>query len=114
MHTNALKILAQKAKKRLSSAGQTIKTQDKATSAYLSPTTYAIVANKQRIEEDPLYEKVKDITSRGNVCNPLAELTDHSVFDKLSSAEKERYIITIARRYNELKDYFEEQNSKIS
>lgn len=115
MQSNALKMLAQKAKKRLSSAGQTIKTQGEktTTSAYLSPTTYAIVANKQLIEEDPLYNKVKSILERGNVFNPLAELTDYSVFNNLSNTEKERYIINIAKKYNELKDYFKSQENKV-
>ncbi len=113
---SALKVLAQKAKKRLSSAGQTIKTQgdNKATSAYLSQTTYAIVANKQLIEEDPLYEKVKTLVQKGDVLNPLAELTDYSVFNTLSSVDKERYIMNIARRYNELKEYFSKQENKVS
>ncbi len=116
MQNNALKMLAQKAKKRLSSAGQTIKTQSEkvTTSAYLSQTTYAIVANKQLIEEDPLYDKVKKILEKGDVYNPLAELTDYSVFNSLNSAEKERYIINMARKYNELKDYFLAQENKVS
>ena len=111
MKQSALKVLAQKAKKRLSTAGQTIKEQqgEKATSAYLSSTTYAIVAHKQSIEEDPLYEKVKVLLTKSEITNPLAELTDYSVFNKLSSIEKERYIINIANKYNELKDYFSQQ-----
>ena len=60
MASSALKLLAQKAKKRLSSAGQTIteKTISKTTFAYLAPGSYAIVASKQSLEDDPLYDKV--------------------------------------------------------
>ena len=43
MSNNTLKQLALKAKKRLSTVGQTI--SQKQTTAYLSQTTYAIVAN---------------------------------------------------------------------
>ncbi len=108
MQQNALKSLAQKAKKRLSSAGQTIKVQqnEKSVCSYLSPTTYKVVATRQQIEEDPLYEKVKLLLSKDEVYNPLAELTDYSVFNNLSSPDKERYILQIATKYNELKDYF--------
>ena len=103
MSNNTLKLLAQKAKKRLSTAGQTI--SQKQTTAYLSQSTYAIVANLQDIKEDPLFAKVKKILERDDVFNPIAELTDHKVFDNLSQIEKERYIIDLSKRYNELREY---------
>ena len=109
MSNNTLKLLAQKAKKRLSTAGQTI-SQKQTTTAYLSQSTYAIVANLQDIKEDPLYDKVKKLLERDDVFNPIAELTDHKVFDKLSQIEKERYVIDISKRYNELKDYLLKDN----
>ena len=104
MQNNTLKLLAQKAKKRLSTVGQTI--SQKQTTAYLSQTSYAIVANLQDIKEDPLYEKVKKLMTRDDVFNPIAELTDHKVFSKLSDLDKEKYVITLSKRYNELKEYF--------
>lgn len=104
MSNNTLKQLAQKAKKRLSTVGQTI--SQKQTTAYLSQTTYALVANLQDIKDDPLYEKVKKLISRDDLFNPIAELTDYKIFDKLSQPEKERYVIDISKRYNELKEYF--------
>ena len=104
MSNNTLKLLAQKAKKRLSSAGQSI--SQKQTTAYLSQSTYAIVANIQDIKEDPLYDKVKKLLERDDVLNPIAELTDRKIFDTLSQIEKERYVIDISKRYNELKEYF--------
>ena len=112
MHSSALKLLAQKAKKRLSTAGQNIseKNTEKSTLAYLSPSSYAVVASKQRIEEDPLYDKVKKLLEKGDIINPLGELTDDAVFNSLSKEDKERYIMSISKRYNELKDYFIKQN----
>lgn len=104
MANNTLKQLALKAKKRLSTVGQTI--SGKQTSACLSQTNYAIVANIQDIKEDPLYEKVKKLMAREDIFSPIAELTDHKVFDKLDSLEKERYIIGLSKRYNELREYF--------
>lgn len=107
MTNNTLKLMAQKAKKRLSSAGHTITTNsEKVTKAYLSQQTYAIVANRQSIEDDPLFEKVKKIMQKGDITNPLAELTDYSVFNNLSSADREKYIIDISKRYNKIRDYF--------
>lgn len=108
MSNNTLKLLAQKAKKRLSTAGQNLpkETSEKSTFAYLSNGNYAIVANKQKIEDDPLFEKVKKIIEKGDVFNPLAELTDYNIFNNLSQPEKEKYIIDISKRYNEIKEYF--------
>lgn len=112
MQTSALKLLAQKAKKRLSTAGQShIDNSDKTTHAYLSPSSYAIVANKQSIEDDPLFEKVKKIMESDDINNPLAELTDYSIFNNLSQTEKEMYIIDISKRYNIIRNYFNEKSN---
>lgn len=113
MSNSALKLLAQKAKKRLSTAGQNLpkQTHEKSTFAYLSQGTYAIVASKQKIEEDPLFEKVKKLIEKPDVMNPLAELTDYEVFNTLSQPEKEKYIIDISKRYIEIKDYFAKNKS---
>ena len=110
MSNSALKLLAQKAKKRLSSAGQSLSTEshkqnNKSTFAYLTNGTYAIVASRQRIEDDPLFDKVKKLIEKGNLITPLQELTNYEIFNSLSQAEKERYIIDISKRYNEIKDY---------
>lgn len=108
MANSALKLLAQKAKKRLSTAGQNLQKEphEKSTIAYLSQGTYAIVASKQKIEEDPLFDKVKKLIDRPDIMNPLAELTDYDVFNSLTQPEKEKYIIDISKRYNEIKEYF--------
>ncbi len=105
MKNSALKQLAQKAKKRLSSAGKTLDKNEKTTKAYLAQATYAIVANKQKIEEDPLFEKVKKLLLKGDITNPLQELTDTKYFNTQSQNEKERYIIEISKRYNKIKEF---------
>ncbi|MBQ8424920.1 MAG: hypothetical protein IJX17_02730 [Clostridia bacterium] len=108
---NSLKILAQKAKKRLREAGQTItKKEEKPTNVYLSQHDYAIVVSRQNIEEDPLYEKVRKVMQKGDIINPLAELTDYDIFNKLSSAEKEKYMIDISKRYNKIREYVASHN----
>ena len=106
MSNSTLKLLAQKAKKRLTTAGKTVnKTSEKTTTAYLSPTNYAIVVNTQDLKEDPLYEKVKRLLTRDDIFNPIAELTDKKYFDTLSSVEKEKYVIDISKRYNKIKEH---------
>ena len=105
MNTNTLKALAQKAKKRLSSAGQNNLTEEKVTNVYLSQRDYSIIANRQSIEDDILFDKVKRVMQKGDIINPLAELTDQAVFNSLSSIEKEKYIIDISKRYNKIRDY---------
>lgn len=106
MQNNTLKVLAQKAKKRLSSAGQSIPASDeKLTKSYLSQQDYAIVVTKQSIEDDPLYDKVKKVMQKGDIINPLAELTDYKVFNNLSPADKEKYMIDISKRYNKIREY---------
>ena len=70
------------------------------------PVSQATNANKQMIEEDPLFEKVRKLLENEDVLNPLAELTDKKYFDGLDESEKERYIIDISKRYNKIKDYF--------
>ncbi len=111
MKNSALKLLAQRAKKRLSSAGQSLlkETNEKTTKAYLTSATYAVVASKQMIEEDPLFEGVKKIVEGGDCYNPLSKLTNQAEFDKLSSAEKEKYILDIAKRYNNIREFFSTQ-----
>lgn len=106
MANSALKLLAQKAKKRLSTAGKINEKSAKITFAYLSQGSYAIVASKQKLEDDPIFEKVKKLLEKNEITSPLAELTDKEVFKNLSDLEKERYIIDLSKRYNKIKDYF--------
>lgn len=113
MKSSALKLLAQKAKKRLSTAGQNLpkNESEKTTKAYLSWSSYKVVASKQKIEEDPLFEKVKKIMEKGDITNPLSELTDYSKFNLMSPADKEKYILDISKRYNSIREYFSSQEA---
>lgn len=105
MKNSALKLLAQKAKKRLSSAGQNLNQDTGEKTAYLSSASYAIVASKQMMEEDPLFENVKRIVETGDCYNPLSRLTNKAEFNKLDSDQKERYILDVAKRYNNIREF---------
>ena len=43
---------------------------------------------------------------KGDTFSPLSELTDYEVFNKLDSADKEKYILDISKRYNKIREYF--------
>lgn len=112
MKSSALKLLAQKAKKRLSTAGQNFtKSEEKQQVVTVSNPSYLTVASNSLIEEDPLFEKVKKLMTKENIFNPLSELTDYTIFNELTQPEKEKYIMDIARRYNEIKDYFSKHSA---
>ena len=105
MANNALKLLAQKAKKRLTSAGKTVNLSAEKNTAYISASNYAVVVNTQDLKEDPLYEKIKKLLERDDVLNPIAELTDKRLFESLTEIEKERYVIDISKRNNTIKEH---------
>lgn len=111
MANNALKLLAQKAKKRLSTAGKTVNLSAEKTTTYLKSASYASLANSQDIKEDPLYDKIKKLLTREDIFNPIAELTDKKLFDTLSQIEKEKYVIEISKRYNKIKEHLLNPNN---
>ena len=82
--------------------------QDMATgvTSAIQENTYAVVANKQTLEDDPLFDKVKKLLEKNDIYNPLAQLTEKEVFNSLNDSEKERYMMDISKRYNKLKEYF--------
>ena len=43
---------------------------------------------------------------REELFNPIKELTDEKVFSQLNDLDKEKYVIDISKRYNELREYF--------
>lgn len=111
MANNALKLLAQKAKKRLTTAGKTVNLAADKSTTYLSASSYAMVADTQDIQEDPLYDKIKKLLEKDEIFNPIAELTDKKIFEKLSQIEKEKYVIEISKRYNKIKDHLSHANN---
>lgn len=107
-----LKQLAKKARNRLKTAGEYSADKDK--TAYLSATSsYIMVANIRRIEDDPLFGKIKKVLEKSQtelVINPLSHIIDNRYFNSLTGEEKEKYILKITRRFNAIKDYIIENN----
>jgi len=122
---SSLRILAQKAKYRLkaiSNENQIETTETKPKSygeACLSARIqYAIIASQKRIQDDPLYNKIKKILTKNiDVVNPLSQIVEHDIYDKLNDTQKEKYMLKLSKRYIEIKDHIlkelEEENSAI-
>lgn len=109
---SSLKQLALKAKSRLKAISQdneqnieieNIKTYEEAClSARLQ---YAIIANQKRIEDDPLYPKVKKLLSKDiDIQNPLSLLIEHDIYDNLDQSRKEKYMYKLSKRYRAIKE----------
>lgn len=105
-----LRALAQKAKCRLKSlvSPQQDEQQKTHTSeACLSARVqYAIIANQRKLEDDPLYPKVKRLLCKDiDTLNPLSQLVDQSALEGLTQTEKEKYIYKLGKRYTEIKEH---------
>ena len=68
---------------------------------------------RQQNEEDPdaeLYKKVcKLLTENEFILNPISQLIDHNVYDRLDESGKQNYIFRLADKYRKLKDRFEKE-----
>ena len=62
--------------------------------------------------EAELYNKVADILNSDTIC-PLKELTDKAVFEKLNDEEKQRYMLNLSAKFNEIKKQIEQEKQVI-
>ncbi len=108
---DALKRLARQAKNRL---GKRKYFNEKGeykvyNGGYLADYKLVLLSNK---EEEKMYMKVKEMLSQDeDAINPIGKLVDLQKFATLSSAEKDRYIITLADKYLKLKARFEREKT---
>lgn len=111
---SSLRALAQKAKYRLRAIScESNKTVEEIESvaektygeACLSARIqYAIIASQKRVQDDPLYNKVKKMLSKNlDVTNPLAQIIEHNIYDDLDDFQKEKYIYKLSKRYVEMR-----------
>lgn len=103
---NILKSLAQKAKNRLRAISNEDEPQKEV--CLSARVQYALIVSKKRIEDDPLYNKVKKLMMK-NIDNPtpLHDLIDEREFNKLDQVGKEKYIFNLSKRYREIKSHIE-------
>ena len=108
----SLKQLAKRARSRLKTAGEYSTAEN--TTAYLAAqSSYMMVANIRKIEDDPLFNKVKKVLEKSAtelVINPLSQLIDTKTFKKLSDEDKERYMLKLTKRFNTIRDYILSNN----
>ncbi len=106
MSNSSLKLLAKRARGRLRMAA---KTKPEPNMACLSaPGSYMLVASIRNIEDDPLYAKVKKIAERNKneiIINPIAQLMDSAACSNMTPQARERYVLKLTKRYNEIYNY---------
>lgn len=105
-----LRDLAQRARNRLRAISNNMEENSRPYSeACLSACTqYAIIANNKKIEDDPLFGKIKKLIFKEreeNIFNPLAHLIEHNVYDNLSEVQKEKYMYKLSKRYQTVREY---------
>ncbi len=63
--------------------------------------------------DEQLYAKVVNLLSQNEyVLNPIMQLIDHEVYDKLDDNGKQNYIFELTDKYNELKHRFDIEYKK--
>ncbi len=103
---STLRTLAQRAKDRLRSLSGETDTRPQAEACLSARVQYAIIAHEKKVEDDPLYQKVKRIIIKdADATNALGQLVDQSLFKKLSQVEKERYIYSLSKRYVKIREH---------
>ena len=111
---SSLRALAQRAKYRLRAISVENKNEEDISSdtksyseACLSAKIqYAIIASQKRVQDDPLYNKVKRILLKDiDVINPLAQIIEHDIYDKLDEPQKEKYMYKLSKRYVEIRKF---------
>ncbi len=111
---SSLRALAQRAKYRLRAISVENKNEEDISNdtksyseACLSAKIqYAIIASQKRVQDDPLYNKVKRILLKDiDVINPLAQIIEHDIYDELDEPQKEKYMYKLSKRYVEIRKF---------
>lgn len=60
--------------------------------------------------DDVFYEKVAEILKSDEIIlNPITRLIDHDVYDGLNDREKQKYILDLTEKFNEMKKRYEKE-----
>lgn len=112
--SNSIRTLAQKAKYRLKAISEEEnknQEENNSTKSYgeaclAARVQYALIANQKRIEDDPLYNKIKKLLIKNaDTINPLAQIVERNIYDKLDAKQKEKYIYKLSKRYVEIREH---------
>lgn len=106
---SSLRLLAQKAKNRLKAISNetqedSVKPKTYNEACLSARVQYAIISSQKKIQDDPLYNKVKRMLTKNiDVTNPLSQIIEHDVYDNMSENQKEKYIFKLSKRYIDIK-----------
>ena len=112
--SNSLRALAQKAKLRLKAISNDKQYEEENENVHRSYSEaclsariqYAIIATQKRVQDDPLYGKIKRmILKDSDITNPLSVIIEHNIYDNLSASQKEKYMYKLSKRYVEIKNH---------
>ena len=112
--SNSIRTLAQRAKYRLKAISEEEnKNQEEnqphkvyGEACLSARVQYALIANQKKIEDDPLYNKIKKLLIKNaDAINPLAQIVERNIYDKLDSKQKEKYIYKLSKRYVEIREH---------
>lgn len=104
----SLKLLAKRARGRLQTAAKVTSEPASSSVALNASGNYMVVASIRSIEDDPLFAKVKRLIEREQnevILNPIAQLIDKSSFSTMTESQRERYVLKLTKRYNEIHNY---------
>ena len=63
--------------------------------------------------DERLYSSVREILDRDeDVMNPIGQLVERDVFDKLDDGNKQRYILELSAKFRELRERYYKEKSK--
>lgn len=63
--------------------------------------------------DEQLYGKVRAMLDRDeDITNPIGQLVDKEVFDKLDEGNRQRYILELSAKFRELKERYYKEKSK--
>lgn len=103
---STLRTLAQRAKDRLRSLSGENDSRPQAEACLSARVQYAIIAHEKKVEDDPLYNKVKKILAKDpDATNALGQLVDQSLYKKMTPIEQEKYICRLSKRYVEIREH---------
>lgn len=64
-------------------------------------------------KEEKLYRKVRDMLDKDeDVMNPIGQLVEREVFDRLDDGNKQRYILELSAKFRELRERYYKEKSK--
>ncbi len=64
-------------------------------------------------KDEKLYVKVKNILEKDeNTLNPIGQLVEHSIYDFMDEANKQRYILELSAKFRELRERYYKEKAK--